>query len=92
MFSETRIEGIAKEAVRRLTGRTGRTFKGSEKMKRELDAAGRTGRQNHGTAFSYPRGTAVNPAPVAESVKEAAADRLLAFCGILTAPPQLGVL
>lgn len=66
MLSQERIDGLAKEAVRRLAGRTGRTFKGADKMRRELDAAGRTGRQDHGLAFSYPRGTAVNPAPKPE--------------------------
>lgn len=92
MLSATRIEGIAKEAVRRLTGRAGRTFKGADRMKRELDAAGRTGRQNHGTTFSYPRGTAVNQAVAPESSKEAGADRLLAFAGLIDAPRQSGVL
>ena len=92
MFSEDRIEGFAKEAVRRLTGRSGRTFQGADKMRRELDAAGRTGRQNHGTTFSYPRGTAVNPAETPESTKEASLDRLATLLNLVGAPRQSGVL
>lgn len=91
MFSEAEIEGLAKEAVRRQTGRSGRTFRGAERMRRELDAAGRTGRQNHGTTFSYPRGKAVNPAATPESTKEAGVARLLSLCGLVGAPRQSGV-
>jgi len=81
MMANEKIAQLVKEAIKRQFGRTGRTFQGTERMKRELDAAGRT-RQDHGTSFSYPRGTPVKPSFEQEDddPKQASADRLAALC------------
>jgi hypothetical protein len=73
MLREEKIVELAKEAVRRVYGRNGRTFKGRENISRELDAAGST-RQTHGTSICYPSGVPVGPR---SPQKEAAADRLV---------------
>lgn len=88
MLSKEAIAGLAKEAVRRQFGRTGRSFKGSDNIRRELHAAGET-KQDHGVAISYPRGTPVKP----DFSKEAGILRLAQLLGpIEEAPRQSGVL
>jgi hypothetical protein len=54
-MSSPYIERVVKEALIRRNGRQGRLAKTEEARRRELDAAGRA-RQDHPTAFSYPRG------------------------------------
>jgi hypothetical protein len=87
MLSKEAIEGLAKEAVKRQLGRTGRSFKGEDNIRRELHAAGET-RQNHGVAISYPKGTPVKP----DFSKEAGILRLSYLLDVEEAPRQLGVL
>jgi len=87
MLSKEAIAGLAKEAVKRQFGRTGRAFKGSDNMRRELHAAGET-RQDHGVAISYPRGTPVKP----DFSKEAGILRLASLLAVEEAPRQSGVL
>lgn len=89
MLSKEAITGLAKEAARRQFGRTGRSFKGADNIRRELHAAGET-RQDHGVAISYPRGT---PAKKPDFSKEASVIRLAQLLGpIEEAPRQSGVL
>ncbi len=88
MLGQEVIAALAKEAARRQVGRSGRSFKGADNIRRELHAAGET-KQNHGTSFSYPRGTPVKP----DFSKEAGILRLAALLGpIEGAPRQSGVL
>ena len=72
------IPSLAATAVRRQQGRSGRTFRGAETIRRELAAAGDPGGGPSpaadappSPAFNYPKGRLVKPA----------ADRLLELLG-----------
>ena len=82
MLEQTKIAALAKEAVRRRVGRTGRSFKGADRMRVELAAAGQS-RQDHGTAIGYPRGVPVKANfSDRDNPKEAGAVRLALLCGL----------
>lgn len=89
MLAHEKIAALAKEAVRRRVGRSGRSFQGADRIRMELAAAGQT-RQNHGTTIGYPRGTPVKPNFAEdENPKQAGIVRLAELCGILEAPRLL---
>ena len=89
MLDPEKIAALAKEAVRRRVGRTGRSFQGADRIRTELAAAGQP-RQDHGTTIGYPRGVPVRANfNETENPKQAGAVRLAVLCGILEAPRLL---